>query len=34
MAAYGELAGRLGTDEDGFLGLCRVDPTMRTSSRE
>jgi starch phosphorylase len=24
--AYGELAGRLGLDEQGFLGLCRVDP--------
>jgi glycogen phosphorylase len=24
--AYGELAGRLGVDEQGFLGLCRVDP--------
>jgi starch phosphorylase len=26
VAAYGDLAHRLGTDEDGFLSLCRVDP--------
>ena len=26
VAAYGDLAQRLGTDEEGFLSLCRVDP--------